>query len=245
MKTKELDFTKAVKRKDKGKAAKAVQEWLTLHDNHVSTDGEFGPATEAAVIQFQKKKKLGATGVVDEATWKKLVEPMAAALNPIPPNGKPFSRLVVAYARQHLKQHPREIGGDNRGPWVRLYMDGNEGDAWFWCAGFATYCVRQAAESLGVEVPIGRTYSCDVIATEAKREARFIPEASAVGKVKPGSLFLVRRTPSDWIHVGIVVKAAHETFLTVEGNTNDEGSSNGYEVCARTRSYSGRDFVRL
>jgi peptidoglycan hydrolase-like protein with peptidoglycan-binding domain len=245
MKTKELDFTKALKRNDKGKGVKAVQEWLTLHHNHVSTDGDFGPATEAAVIQFQKKRKLGGTGVVDEATWKKLVEPLAAALAPISPNGKSFSRLVVAYARQHLRQHPREIGGDNRGPWVRLYMDGNEGDTWFWCAGFATYCLRQAAETLGVEVPIERTYSCDVIATEAKREARFIPEASAVGKVKPGSLFLVRRTSNDWTHVGIVVKAAQETFQTVEGNTNDEGSRNGYEVCARTRSYSGRDFVRL
>jgi putative peptidoglycan binding protein/CHAP domain-containing protein len=245
MKTKELDFTKAVKRDDRGNKVKAVQEWLSLHGNHVSTDGDFGPATESAVTQFQKKKKLGATGVVDEATWKALVAPMAAALAPISPNGKSFPRLVVAYARQHLRQHPREIGGDNRGPWVRLYMDGNEGDTWFWCAGFATFCVRQAAETLDIEVPIDRTYSCDVIATEAKREGRFIAEGSAQGRVKRGNLFLVRRTSNDWTHVGIVVGVNGETFQTIEGNTNDEGSRNGYEVCARTRSFGGRDFVRL
>jgi hypothetical protein len=84
-----------------------------------------------------------------------------------------------------------------------------------------------------------------VIATEAKREGRFIAEGSAPGKVKPGNLFLVRRTTTDWTHVGIVVGANGETFQTIEGNTNDEGSRNGYEVCARTRSYGGRDFVRL
>lgn len=39
---------------------------------NLSVDGDFGPATEAAVKAFQKQVNLEATGVVDEATWKSL-----------------------------------------------------------------------------------------------------------------------------------------------------------------------------
>jgi hypothetical protein len=36
-----------------------------------------------------------------------------------------------------------------------------------------------------------------------------------------------------------------EVIETIEGNTNDSGEREGFEVCARTRSYAGKDFVRL
>ncbi|HUP79769.1 MAG TPA: serine hydrolase [Pirellula sp.] len=38
----------------------------------ISVDGDFGPATEAAVKAFQKQEKIEATGVVNEATWTAL-----------------------------------------------------------------------------------------------------------------------------------------------------------------------------
>jgi hypothetical protein len=56
---------------------------------------------------------------------------------------------------------------------------------------------------------------------------------------------LVRNTPSDWTHTGIVVSTSAETFKTIEGNTNDDGSREGYEVCARTRGYSNMDFIKF
>ena len=155
--------------------------------------------------------------------------------------------MAVTYAEQHLRQSPLEIGGQNRGPWVRLYMDGNEGPDWPWCAGFASYILRQAAETLEVQLPIKTSVSCDVLAEQAKRKKIFLPEAKAV-KIKPvtpGSLFLVRRTTNDWVHTGIVVTADEDTLLTIEGNTNDEGSREGYEVCRRTRGYAGKDFIIL
>jgi hypothetical protein len=45
--------------------------------------------------------------------------------------------------------------------------------------------------------------------------------------------------------MGIVVAAGPETFESIEGNTNDDGSSDGFEVCARTRGYARMDFVVL
>jgi hypothetical protein len=49
-----------------------------------------------------------------------------------------------------------------------------------------------------------------------------------------------------WIHTGMVSVLHEETFDTIEGNTNDEGSANGYEVCARNRAFSSQiDFIRI
>lgn len=45
----------------------------------LSTDGDFGPATEAAVKAFQKQNELAETGIVDRLTWDRLgplVEPI-------------------------------------------------------------------------------------------------------------------------------------------------------------------------
>jgi hypothetical protein len=55
----------------------------------------------------------------------------------------------------------------------------------------------------------------------------------------------VRKTASDWTHTGIVVEVGPEGFKTIEGNTNDEGVSNGFEVCMRSRSYKDKDFILL
>lgn len=62
-------FSKDVKQGDKGANVKAVQKALKL-----TADGDFGPGTKKAVEKFQADKKLPVTGVVDKATWTKLVK---------------------------------------------------------------------------------------------------------------------------------------------------------------------------
>jgi hypothetical protein len=49
----------------------------------------------------------------------------------------------------------------------------------------------------------------------------------------------------DWVHTGLVLSAGKETFETIEGNTNDAGDREGYEVCRRVRGYKGKDFIVL
>ncbi len=239
---KDLQLLKPLRKGDKQGQVKLVQEWLCLNGHHVAVDGDFGPASESAVKDFQKKGGSNApTGVVDNATFERLVAPMKAVLVPIPGGGRSLGDMVVAYAQQHLAQHPLEIGGQNKGPWVRLYMDGNEGTPWAWCAGFACFCLKQACETLGQPLPIATSFSCDSLASSAKGKSRFGDKS----KARPGSFFLVRNTPTDWIHTGIVVSAAAETCRTIEGNTNDDGSREGYEVCARTRGFGSLDFVQI
>jgi hypothetical protein len=126
-------------------------------------------------------------------------------------------------------------------------MDGHQGAAWPWCAGFATFVVAQACAALGRPMPVGRTYSCDVLAERARSAGRLVqgrPADPAKG-IPPGSLFLCRRSDGDWEHVGVVTAARPDAFHTIEGNTNDAGDREGYEVCARVRGYERKDFVRV
>jgi hypothetical protein len=145
-----------------------------------------------------------------------------------------------------LVQHPQEVGGENRGPWVRLYTQGREGKDSPWCAGFATFILEQACLAGGVASPLPRTLACDDM--QARAGDRFLsqPKPSQRKRITPGSLFLRPNPPGAkprYAHTGIVVQAEADTFKSIEGNTNDEGSAEGFEVCARVHGYRGLDFV--
>jgi hypothetical protein len=90
-------------------------------------------------------------------------------------------------------------------------------------------------------LPITPSFSCDELAASAKTRGKFVSRNEAA----PGCLFLVRRTPTDWTHTGIVVSTNDETFRTIEGNTNDDSGREGYEICLRTRGYGKMDFIRI
>ena len=240
---KDLILERKYARGDKGQKVRLIQEWLSLNGFGVAPDRDFGPATETAVRDFQTRKKLPVDGEVGKPTFDALVAPMRSVLVKHSPK-QTLGATVVAYAKRHLKAHPREVGGQNLGPWVRLYMGGREGAQFPWCAGFACFILNQACSAMQVAMPIKSSVSCDSLAASAKLRKLFLSESSVeVGALQPGALFLNRRTPDDWTHVGIVSDVLNESIRTIEGNTNDEGSREGYEVCARTRGYKKKDFV--
>lgn len=226
---------------------KIIQELVSLAGISVKPDGAFGPATEAAVKEFQAKRGLPVTGIVEQKTFDALVAPFKRATAALPANGQSLPQLFVAYARQHLAEHPLEIGGQNRGPWVRLYMDGHEGDEWLWCAGFATFILKQACDTLGIAMPVKRSFDCDELVAVAKAGNRFLSETRAAQRKNDlmGAFFVVRRTSTDWNHIGIVAAAEPEILRTIEGNTNDNGNREGFEVCTRIRNYKAKDFILL
>jgi hypothetical protein len=243
----ELTLDKVYKKGNRSREVKMIQEWLCLQGFGLKIDRDFGSATDYAVREFQKREGLEEDGVVGNTTFTRLVQPMKNALKEIPKGNKSLGEMVVAYAKQHLKQQPREIGGQNKGPWVRLYMKGHEGEAWPWCAGFVSFILKQACDTLGCSLPLKTSFSCDILASGAKDKGIFLRGsiASDIKKIKPGSLFLERRTSTDWTHTGIVIGVKDTVFLTLEGNTNDEGSREGYEVCMRIRGYKSKDFVLI
>jgi len=241
----DLELDKTYQKGSRGNKVRLIQEWLCLNGIHVTVDGAFGPATEAAVKQFQEREGLAAAGVVGQETFARLIASMTAALSDLPRDNKSLGEMIVAYAMQHLEQHPREIGGQNRGPWVRLYMNGHEGPELPWCAGFACFILKQAFQTLEDPLPLTLSFSCDSLAADAQQRGIFLGEKefNDPSQITPGSFFLNRRTPTDWVHTGIVTSAASNCFQAIEGNTNDEGSHEGYEVCQRIRGYKDKDLI--
>jgi lysozyme family protein len=256
----ELDFPGNISEGAKDSGAKRlvrrVQEWCSFHKKmQTPIDGDFGPGTKAAVEGFQLWKGLAPTGSVDERTWAALTQPMRSALAPVPVvPGETIYDLVLKVARQHLSVHPVEFqvkGEGNCGPWVRLYMHGKEGDKQPWCAGFVCHVIAQAAHALDRAMPIKRQVGVDALVADADADGRFLlgskldAGTKRTDKIRPGSLFVNRKTASDWTHVGIVTTVSADVFTTIEGNSDVNGSREGIEVCTQSRSYTKRDFVLL
>lgn len=230
-----------------------VQEWINLWKRYnsnwkISTaiDGEFGPGTLAVVREFQEFHGLTTDGVVGNYTWRKLTEPMTKAFTKIKRNHS-LNDLIVKYAEQHLASSPREFK-QNEGTWVRAYMDGHEGREWAWCLGFVQTVVDQAAftkkNDLSLTDYMPFSYGCDDIGNYGLKNDKLIRNADLVKddtRVQPGDVFLIVKTERDWTHTGIVTAIKGEWIETIEGNTNDEGSREGYEVCARKRNFKSKN----
>jgi len=228
-----------------------IQSWLTLNaindpaaGTATGVDGDFGAATEKAVINFQKSKGIPQSGIVNQDIFSLLCAPLKNAFEATI-SGAGLRTLIVNTAMAHVKQQPFELvvkEQSNCGPWVRAYMDGNEGTPWFWCMGFVQAIIDQAASIQGknFKTLMPLTYSCDTVGTTALQKGllhRHTAVRSNPALVKPGDIFLLQKTPHDWTHTGIVTAIGNEIFETVEGNTNSGGSSNGNAVLKRVRNF--------
>lgn len=231
----------------KSKGAKLIQELLAINGINVAIDGDYGPATQAGLDAFAKGQGLPAAAGVDQTLMDRLAQPLLRAIRPVAPKAS-LGETVVAIAKQHVTEHPVEVGGANSGPWVRLYMKGKHGSAFLWCAGFVSYIVAAASKAHGQKSPVTSTFSCDAIGQEAKGRKKFTKKISP-SDAPAGSIFLVpsANNPADWIHTGIITGSSptKDVFDTIEGNTNQGGSSNGFEACARIRACKKVDVVLL
>lgn len=248
---------KLLKKESKNNDVKRVQEWLNLAryvrvdwNYHVTIDGDYGGQTEAIVKRFQSMIGLKDDGVVGSKTWGMLRSPIerAFAKDELVINQTVRGRILLV-ATQHLQNIPRELK-QNTGPWVRCYMDGNEGMQWAWCMGYAQAVIDQALSQVGKKFTdiMPHTYSCDIVGKYGINEECLIRNKELkASDIEPGDLFLKVKSKYDWVHTGIVSDVDGDWIRTYEGNTNDEGDREGYEVCKRMRNYkkSNIDIFKL
>jgi surface antigen len=137
--------------------------------------------------------------------------------------------LEVAISQIGEEEKPR---GSNWGEPVKSYLAsvGINFPA-SWCMSFVYWCFKQAAKELGIVTPLVKTGGV----LNAWNKA---PAAVKVTKPQPGDIF-IQDHGHGLGHTGIVVKVNKDgTIDTIEGNTNDTGSREGYEVCRRVRKQS-------
>jgi len=233
------------------KDVEKIQSWLSLFaiqnpnsGTATGIDSDFGPATERAVKNFQKANNLPQTGIVDQALFQIMAAPLKKAFETAV-TGNNLRELIVNTAKNHLKNHPYELTINQRtnsGPWVRSYMDGNEGSNWLWCMGFVQTIIDQAASAQGknFKTLMPLSYSCDTIGNVGIQKnllTRYQTARNNPDLIKPGDIFLIQKSRFDWIHTGIVVSVNNDLIETIEGNTNANGSSNGINVMNRIRNY--------
>ncbi|MDY8138078.1 peptidoglycan-binding protein [Aquimarina sp. 2201CG5-10] len=228
-----------------------IQSWLTLFSvwnptsgTATEIDGDFGPATERAVKKFQEIHGLSQNGIVSQEVFNELSSYLKKAFE-APLQSTNLRDLVVEVAENHLQNHPYELqikGQSNSGPWVRSYMDGNDGSPWFWCMGFVQAIIDQAASALGknFKTLMPLTYSCDTVGTTGLNKGlltRFRKARKDPSLIKKGDIFLNQKSTFDWTHTGIITDIEGGVIETIEGNTNFQGSRNGIAVMKRTRSF--------
>jgi hypothetical protein len=178
----ELEYAGPAGRGDTGPVVRRTQEWLALRGHAITVDGRFGPATEQALAAFQTTASRDITGSLNFETWAVLTRAMRTVLCRQPVGAASFRDAALLYARVHLRQRPRDVGGRDRGPWARLYQRGNQGDAQPWRTRFATFVLAQAAESMESTQPVVLSITADVLVARAAPAEVFVPGVEAPGR---------------------------------------------------------------
>ena len=230
---------------------KRVQEWLRIHSLPVHIDSTFTSTTTDQLKAFQAAQGRPPSGELDEQTWDLLIAPMRKALAKVENAGSmSLDELAITIAKQHLAQKPVEAGGNNLGPWVRLYMAGHDGSDQLWCAGFVCFVVAQACRELKIKMPFERQVGVPSLVKDARASGRLVNEAELKtpverrSKLKPGYIFAVR-DGATYSHTGFVLSVNDANFDTVEGNTGREGGNDGANAKQGSRPFAGNDFIRL
>ncbi len=143
----------------------------------------------------------------------------------------------VALRYLGITESPR---GSNRGPHIDDFLrfvglqPGNP-----WCTAFVCYCVHKAAEELGIQTDFPKTAWTPTLLAFAKQKNILITQAEIAMGVRPqrGWVFMLYYPNLKRVaHSGIVLRTLPAGLvLTIEGNTNNDGSREGYKVARRIR----------
>ncbi|MBI4869439.1 MAG: CHAP domain-containing protein [Candidatus Wallbacteria bacterium] len=198
-----------------------VEDW----GFEIDVDGNFGLKTLAAVKQFQaghhdpSGAHLVPDGIVGELTWRALEGRRALTPQP-PPPAAPVRRagisgLAMKAALTELAAGAGEVGGNNRGEWVRKYLrptglpEGNP-----WCAAFVSWCFLQAVGGETTAMPFRYSAGARDIFRQGKSKGW------EVDSPEPGDLMVFWRESlsSGKGHIGFVEAIGNGFVQTIEGN---------------------------
>lgn len=222
-----------LKKSDKGSEVKEVQALLMekgyLTDEEIN--GVFDNETYRAVRVFQSQNldqqghPLVVDGKVGDLTWWSLHNPKPTIqavsaidyleMPPLSMGGSERGREALGVAITEIKAGAREIGGNNKGPFVKKYLNGVVSEGNPWCAGFVSYCFSKA--------PLGMPFTYSVGARDVLRQFKskgWTQSPNSGYLPKPGDVVVWWREslPSGKGHIGLVHQFRDGFLYTIEGN---------------------------
>lgn len=224
-----------IKKGDTGGLVRELQAILNELDYVVPETGVFDTATDRAVKDFQgshldkHQQPLTVDGAVGQLTWWALENPRpqvtagAIAYDELPATEHGESQLGRAALRVaigELKAGAGEVGGNNKGPWVRKYMEpAGLPDGHPWCAAFVSWCFLQAVGGDRRDMPFNYSAGARNIFNQLKSKGWSFTSESGK-QPKPGDVVCWWRTSlaSGNGHIGIVHHCKDGFLYTIEGN---------------------------
>lgn len=98
-----------------------------------------------------------------------------------------------------------------------------------WCMAFVYWCFLEYYTKIGQKTPLYKTGHVLTQWNKMGKQYKF------TSNPKAGDIFIMK-FPNGLGHAGVVEFVDDKGILhTIEGNTNDEGVRDGFEVCRRTR----------
>ncbi|HPQ68830.1 MAG TPA: CHAP domain-containing protein [bacterium] len=212
----------------KGNEVKVLQRLLQAVGYSLKVDGIFGPVTRAAVMDFQihnvdnRGYPLICDGVVGPLTMWRLQNPNKKTphvdpfdLSKIPKGGSKQGKAALMVALAEMQAGAREIGGNNKGRWVKKYLNGIVPEGNPWCAGFVSWCFSQIPQGIPFQYNVGAR---NILNQFKKKKWAF----SAKDDVQPapGDIIVWYRgsMQSGLGHIGIVHSYQNGVVNTIEGN---------------------------
>jgi CHAP domain len=143
--------------------------------------------------------------------------------------------ILSAITQLGVEEVPK---GSNAGTDVEKYLKSvGLGKGFSWCMAFVYWNVLQACTKLKIPNPILKTGG--VLAQYN------YPKNQRFTKPQQGDIFIMDFGKGQG-HTGFVEYVLDDTIHTIEGNTNDDGSREGYEVCRRVRKIASiKGFIRI
>jgi len=166
-------------------------------------DGIFGPLSRAAL-----------TAAIGGA---ELNPPARPELLEIDARG--LAQSALATALSEYRRGAGEVGGNNRGPDIRTYLDGRAPEGSDWCAGFVSHCYREAARRAGRDMPFAYSVGARAIRNQLRNKG-WEYRAGEAAPPQPGDIITRwRGSFSGWQgHIGLVHSFANGIVTTIEGN---------------------------
>jgi len=224
-----------LKKGSTGPAVKELQNILRELDYNIPVTGIFDNDTYKAVRNFQgshldkENTPLSVDGEVGDLTWWSLQHPRSVVVTgvidykvmpDISLGGSAIGRSALQFAINELIAGAGEVGGNNKGPWVKKYLQpggGKEGDSW--CAAFISWCFLQAAGGDKNAMPFKYTLGARNVFNQFKQKG-WTFDGNSDKQLQPGDIVSWWRVsmPSGLGHIAIVHHFEDGFVYTIEGN---------------------------